>query len=271
MSKQVLATVLVIVSATTLMGVAGDLTPGSGPDNIDSAMYTLEDVYNRLTSNVTATKQAFTNPAAGPSTTGHTLNEVYAAAIPTKVRKTGQTATIPIVTSGLPFADGSQQRGVALPVPRFTNNMNGTVTDNLTGLIWLQNASVSGACDWSTAMNRVAELNTSGEMDGNPAGDTSNGGTHQTDWRLPNINELQSLLTYQYAGPALSNDEGDGKWTSGSGSSFNGVLGTNYWSGSTVAAGVFYAWVVSLDHGIVENAFKLDAIHHVWPVRGGLQ
>ena len=34
-------------------------------------------------------------------------------------------------------------KGIASPNPRFTDNSNGTVTDNLTGLVWLQNPSVS--------------------------------------------------------------------------------------------------------------------------------
>ena len=36
------------------------------------------------------------------------------------------------------------QKGVAWPNPRFTDNGNGTVTDNLTGLIWLKNANCFG-------------------------------------------------------------------------------------------------------------------------------
>ena len=51
------------------------------------------------------------------------------------VPKTGQTSSTP------PVDDGGLQKGVAWPTPRFTNNNNGTVTDNLTGLIWMQNAS----------------------------------------------------------------------------------------------------------------------------------
>ncbi len=31
-------------------------------------------------------------------------------------------------------------KGIAWPAPRFTDNMNGTVVDNLTGLVWLKNA-----------------------------------------------------------------------------------------------------------------------------------
>ena len=126
---------------------AGNLDPPAGPDDPGSAMYTLEDIYNRLNDNTTATKRggAFTEPSAGPGSTGHTLDEVYEKALPTQVEKTGRTTcygpdgiVIPCAGSG---QDGELQKGVAWPNPRFTDNGDGTVTDNLTGLIWLKHAS----------------------------------------------------------------------------------------------------------------------------------
>ena len=56
-------------------------------------------------------------------------------------------------------SDGDLQKGVAWPNPRFTDNANGTVTDNLTGLIWLKNANcfgrpvwtARGTCTWALA------------------------------------------------------------------------------------------------------------------------
>ena len=84
-------------------------------------------------------------------------------------------------------------KGVASPNPRFTDNSNGTVKDNLAGLIWLQNANVAGARNWADALTDVENLNRDGTMNGTFAGDKSNGGSHQKDWRLPNRNELESL------------------------------------------------------------------------------
>src|SRR4030095_2438967 len=91
------------------------------------------------------------------------------------VPQTGQTATF---TAG---DDGAIRAGVALPSPRFTDNSDGTITDNLTKLIWLKNADCPQTPrNWTTAMADVANLNTDGTMNGNDCGDTSNGGTHQT-------------------------------------------------------------------------------------------
>ena len=40
--------------------------------------------------------------------------------------------------------DGDHQRGVALVTPRFTKNGDGTVIDNQTGLIWLEDSNCMG-------------------------------------------------------------------------------------------------------------------------------
>ena len=59
--------------------------------------------------------------------------------------KTGQTTCTN--ASGFLFPVQAQartencKRGVDWPSPRFTNNGNGTVTDNLTGLMWTQDAN----------------------------------------------------------------------------------------------------------------------------------
>jgi hypothetical protein len=62
-----------------------------------------------------------------------------------RVPQTGQTQCwdasgnlIPCAGTGL---DGEVQAGVPLPTPRFQDNRNGTVTDKLTGLIWLKDAT----------------------------------------------------------------------------------------------------------------------------------
>ena len=59
--------------------------------------------------------------------------------------KTGQTLCYDSLGAVVPCAgtgqDGEIKAGVAWPSPRFTDNSNGTVTDNLTGLIWLKNAN----------------------------------------------------------------------------------------------------------------------------------
>src|ERR1700675_1460495 len=59
-----------------------------------------------------------------------------------RVAQTGQTLSWD--GSGLNRDDGGLKAGVAWPNPRFTDNKNGTITDNLTKLIWLKNANCAG-------------------------------------------------------------------------------------------------------------------------------
>ena len=168
------------------------------------------------------------------------------------VPRTGQT------TSYGPRDDGALQKGVAWPNPRFTDNINGTVTDNLTGLVWLKNANCFGTRTWAVALvdaNSLANGNCS-LSDGSAAG----------DWRLPNVKELQSLIDFAYIAPALSNTAGTGQWTPGN--PFTGVQSDNYWSSTTIADNTDYAWSVFVYNGGVYGGIKTDS-HYVWPVRGG--
>ncbi|MFZ4859384.1 MAG: hypothetical protein ACOYL3_23655 [Desulfuromonadaceae bacterium] len=60
--------------------------------------------------------------------------------------RTGQSACYTCTISDNNQDDGELLIGAAWPTPRFTDNVvngisNGTVTDNLTGLVWLKNAN----------------------------------------------------------------------------------------------------------------------------------
>lgn len=208
---------------------------------------------------------------------------------PVSVKKTGQNPSIPIdpAPSG---SDGDLMKGAAWPNPRFTKNVNaadddgsgggaagngicdgteacnGTVTDNLTGLTWLANADCPNATrDWATALSDVTNLNTDGTMNGNDCGDTSNGGGHQTDWRLPNRFELESLLHLGLYDPALPNTAGTGQWLPGD--PFTRVRNSNYWSSTTFAIDTDGAWYVIMSDGRAFHWFKTD-LYYVWAVRG---
>jgi len=153
------------------------------------------------------------------------------------------------------------KKGTAWPNPRFTDNSNGTVTDNLTGLIWLKNANVfSGIRTWTSALTACSTLanGAGGLTDGSVAG----------DWRLPNVKELQSLIDYGRASPALCNAAGTGWWTAGD--PFTGVVlsASYYWSGTTYAGNTAGAWVVNLADGDLIMNNKCNS-SYVWPVRGG--
>jgi hypothetical protein len=181
----------------------------------------------------------------------------YNAGVP----KTGQT------TSSASRDDGDLERGVAWPTPRFIIGTTGVVTDTLTGLIWLRNANCpAGLRTWATALGDVAQLNATGTMNSNGCGDTSNSGSHQTDWRLPNVSEMHSLIHYGVSDPVMPDTNGTGQWTEGN--PFSGVQSDYYWSSSTDAADTTFAWYVYLRLGSMGTDLKTHS-YYVWPVRGG--
>ena len=173
---------------------------------------------------------------------------------PAPVPRTGQT------TDYILGDDGYFQKGVAWPNPRFTDNGDGTVTDNLTGLIWLANANCFGGRHWDEAIGDCNGLSAGycGLIDGSNAG----------DWRLPSCLELQSLLNLKFYEPALSNSAGTGQWTHGD-PFINLLTDDFYWTSTTVAVDTQDAWNIGTYNGIVVFADKAQYFHHVWCVRGG--
>ena len=86
--------------------------------------------------------------------------------------------------------DGEYQYGTPCPEPRFTDNLNGTVTDNLTGLIWLQIANCGGTQAWADALTFANSLYDGWTGDGIGGDCGLLDGSLAGDWRLPNIREL---------------------------------------------------------------------------------
>ena len=185
------------------------------------------------------------------------------------VPQTGQTICYTDVGQEIDCADTGQdgdfQAGVEWPVPRFTDNGDGTVTDNLTGLVWLKNANCDGQKNWYDALTFCNTLShmSCGLSDSSAAG----------DWRLPNANELHSLIHYGVHDPALPDTSGMGQWSEGD--PFTGVLCAvtgcaygRYWSSTSTAGSPASGMFVYLGGGWVERTAK-DAEFSVWPVRGG--
>jgi len=145
---------------------------------------------------------------------------------------------IPVECSGS-GQDGEYQFGVAWPQPRFTQHGD-SVEDHLSGLHWSRNANITpGPVDWIGAFNAVEELNRQ---------------DNTRHWRLPNINELESLVDCVHAKPALLKPL-----------VFDNVKDF-YWSSSTSMYEADWAWVLYLDKGAVGVGQKQIANFFVWPV-----
>jgi quinol monooxygenase YgiN len=173
-----------------------------------------------------------------------------------KIAKTGQ---VQCFDAKDPFAaptscagtgqDGDLQYGAPWPIPRFTDNGNGSVTDNLTGLIWLKDAGRIGTKSWGDALEACSKL----AADNRALNDGSMAG----DWRLPNLFELRSLVDYSQHSPALPLNN-----------PFQNVRTSLYWSSTTVASAPNLARFVFI--GIGPSVWDHKSVMlNVWPVRGG--
>ena len=73
-------------------------------------------------------------------------------------------------------------RGDDYGINEYTDNGDGTVSDNATGLMWTQDDSGEGL-DWVNALQYAENSEFAG----------------YSDWRLPNVKELQGIVDYNYS------------------------------------------------------------------------
>jgi hypothetical protein len=159
-------------------------------------------------------------------------------AFPCAVPKTGQNRSFAVND------DGYHQKGVAWPSPRFSFMTDSNcVMDNLTGLIWARGPGTggSGTMSWSEAISYCENLSYGG----------------RTDWRMPNVLELQSLIDFGQETYALP---------IGHMFKFNGNF---YWSSSIYAFTRDKAWAVNIVTGESLLPYSLVSNSYVWPVCGG--
>lgn len=158
------------------------------------------------------------------------------------LRQTGQN------TSYASNDDGDLQTGITVS-PRFTDNEDGTVRDNLTGLIWLKDANCFGlTSSFEFAVGRASQLSEGqcGLQDDSEAG----------DWSLPNRKELLSLVYFGNHSPALPDNH-----------PFTSVQSDYYWTSSSKLSEE--RWVISLGVGkIFDNQTGYgQSSNYIWPVR----
>lgn len=138
--------------------------------------------------------------------------------------------------------DGELQVGVSWPQPRFVFN-DGLVKDKLTDLVWARRANATGeAVTWEQALQSIRELNHRKGFGG------------AANWRLPNINELESLVDCRFHSPSLP-----------AGHPFTETQ-EGYWSSTTSFFETDWAWVLYLHKGACGVGHKPGKTFHVWPV-----
>ena len=191
------------------------------------------------------------------------LSGNFSSSVDNAVAKTGQTScwttygahsntTISCSGSG---QDGASQMGVGVTGSRFSDNNDGTIADNLTGLVWSKDAKLPGpsvcspgvAKSWQNQLEYVKCLNMNSYLG-------------KTDWRLPNIMELKSLVNKE--------QDSNATWLAGFG--FTNI-GAGYYtlaSSTTDISQKDKAWYLEMRGGYSSSTSK-SQLEYAWPVRGG--
>lgn len=214
-------------------------------------------------------------PVQGLVTTcGHEVTALIAGAAPGSCPAVGLPASGQTTTYGA-GSDGAVQAGTGLS---YTDNGDGTITDNNTGLMWEKK-------DDSGGIHAVNEVYTWGEvvpphsMNGTvtaflAALNADGGFAGYTDWRLPNVKELHSIVNYEVAfpGPTVHPAFHDPATCFGctdvTAPSCTCTASANYWSSTTYQGIPNYAWAVGYYYGTLGADLKSDPLR-ARAVRGG--
>ena len=145
-----------------------------------------------------------------------------------------------------------------IPDPRFIDNQDGTVTDDLTGLIWLKNTQCFKMMDWESA-NLAAKSLKNGDCGPDTALILSDGSS-AGDWRLPTMGELCTLIDYSKRDPALPSSH-----------MFSAVPPGYHWSATTLDYHSGMAWIVYFESGTTCYEDVTNKAGHILPVRKPLE
>lgn len=130
---------------------------------------------------------------------------------------TGEAPLIPCTGTG---QDGDIQAGKPFS---YTDNGNGTISDNVTGLTWQKDSTTYAT--FASALNACK---------------TNNANLPGTGWRLPNIREIESLIDYSVGYPSINNTY------------FPNTADDYYWSSTTYKLAGHdegQAWVIDFTDG----------------------
>jgi Protein of unknown function (DUF1566) len=162
------------------------------------------------------------------------------------------TAFLPMIVSGVTCVGGIQPSN---PDEVYVVHGDGTATDRRTGLMWKQcregQTFVAGATGYTcTGTATTATWDAARTL---AAASTF---ASYSDWRLPNVKELQSLAEQCKFNPAINDVI------------FPGANGSVVWSSSPFGYNSSFAWYVNFGFGDAGNALRSVA-YPVRLVRGG--
>jgi len=201
-----------------------------------------------------------------PVTAGMLLGSGCALAPARQLPATGQTTcwdeSGTVISCAGTGQDGDLKKGAPLA---HVDNGDGTITDSNTGLMWekLDNSNTGGIHDWTITYTwdnafteKIAGLN------------ADSGFAGHKDWRLPNLNELESIRNLGNFSPAVGAAFNTACAPGCTVTSCSCTQTAGYWSSSTYAFISSNAWSLDFNDG---NDLEVNKTlrYYVRAVRGG--
>ena len=155
--------------------------------------------------------------------------------------KTKLILLITVMFSGLSHAACNVNVSASAPNDRYTVNSDGTIRDDDTKLVWMrcsvgQTWNGSGCSGNPASHSWQSALNTAYDYEF----------ADKSDWRLPDIKELSSLIEQQCYNPSINENM------------FPDTPAEQYWTSSPYASSARYGWNVSFYLGYNHHNFKTD-------------
>jgi hypothetical protein len=191
---------------------------------------------------------------------GYDLSGCRAQAFPATGQMTCWNTAGQVVACAGTGHDGEVQAGAALA---YVDNGDGTIIDLNTGLMWAKKSDDGAVHDkdlthsWDNAFAvYVATLNASGF-----AG--------HSDWRMPNVKELESIVNFEQSLPSVSAPFDTGCMLGCSVLTCSCTASSPHWTSSSQAGSPTQAWEVTFVDGGANVSTKLTSNRSVRAVRGG--
>jgi hypothetical protein len=123
----------------------------------------------------------------------------------------------------------------------YTDNRDGTVTDDVTGLMW-EASPIAGLFPWTGAKDQCVQQNVAGHV----------------DWRLPSYIELVSLVEYKPTSPAIDSTY------------FPGTPADAFWSSTPLINLAFPSRAYFVEFGSGSGSYDYEtSMHYARCVRNG--
>ncbi|MBN2823829.1 MAG: DUF1566 domain-containing protein [Campylobacterales bacterium] len=217
-----------------------DSTEGSSNSGVPEVVYGNEGSSSDATNTSGTGSETENQEETTDNTSTNTTEENKVTEAKSTLKKTGQTTSY--------YADGKEAFGDYIKddgyyqagVVRSYHRENDIVTDNVTGLMWQDNKDVATVQKpWITQEHYDAKdyNNTSGDTATSYCANLTLGG--YDDWRVPTIQELQTITAHIYYSPSIDKD-------------FQNIIAESYWSSTHTVGGD--------DTGMWSMSFKGDTL-----------